>query len=535
MRSAIKARRGFTLIELAVVVLVIGLIIAFILTVGFSGVEQARLRSTQSLITKLEVALNDRMAALLTIPVKPNGAHRFLASVNPDGYAPGSPPLYWGLQSSPRAEVIAMMDYIRMEVPDVFYIQNTNPGAGGYLINFAGLPYSATYPPPAYGPSQSPFNYVLPLGNRVSPGYTPAEGPPRATYDPIADLNPDGAPQYAPYGDGNGNFGPGAFVGLPGMDQEIFGGVSDRGIYGASFSARAAIHKAIGYGPEGTNGADDDGDLLIDEHDEGMIRGDATAVARFIANHTHETARSEMLYALLVEGTGPLGNVFSRGDFTDAELKDTDDDGLLEFVDAWGKPLQFYRWPIFYPADGIQLGSGPYGSTVQVRETFPVDPNKRLMAPDWWVAGAGAAGPAMNPKARMVQSYFTCLVDPNWGPSGVASTFWDITGYAGRRSFAAKFLILSAGPDKEYGVRMVQDSFIQSTRASNPDLIAVQILGDGGDPGAGVAPTIGENWASFTNGYPLLSVQATGIVAPPDEALDNLSNLDLQSASGGVR
>ena len=62
-----------------------------------------------------------------------------------------------------------------------------------------------------------------------------------------------------------------------------------------------------------------------------------------------------MLYALLVEGHGPLGSVFSRDDFTDKEVQDTDSDGLPEFVDAWGQPLQFYRWPLLYHSD-IQRG-----------------------------------------------------------------------------------------------------------------------------------------------------------------------------------
>ena len=62
-----------------------------------------------------------------------------------------------------------------------------------------------------------------------------------------------------------------------------------------------------------------------------------------------------MLYAILVEGVGPLGSVFSRDDFTDKEVKDTDGDGLPEFVDAWGQPLQFFRWPLLYHSD-IQRG-----------------------------------------------------------------------------------------------------------------------------------------------------------------------------------
>ena len=31
--------------------------------------------------------------------------------------------------------------------------------------------------------------------------------------------------------------------------------------------------------------------------------------------------------------------------FTNEEVADTDNDGLPEFIDAWGQPLRFYRWP----------------------------------------------------------------------------------------------------------------------------------------------------------------------------------------------
>ena len=37
------------------------------------------------------------------------------------------------------------------------------------------------------------------------------------------------------------------------------------------------------------------------------------------------------------------------------EVQDTDGDGLPEFVDAWGQPLQFFRWPLLYHSD-IQRG-----------------------------------------------------------------------------------------------------------------------------------------------------------------------------------
>ena len=75
------------------------------------------------------------------------------------------------------------------------------------------------------------------------------------------------------------------------------------------------------------------------------------AVQSNLAAHLHNTARSETLYAILVEGVGPLGSVFNRDDFSDREVKDTDGDGLPEFVDAWGQPLQFFRWPLLYHTD----------------------------------------------------------------------------------------------------------------------------------------------------------------------------------------
>ena len=116
-----------------------------------------------------------------------------------------------------------------------------------------------------------------------------------------------------------------------------------------------------------------------------------------LAAHKHVTARSEMLYDLLVEGVGPLGSVFSRDDFTNREVQDTDGDGLPEFVDAWGQPLQFYRWPIYYNnlssttttglATGlgyVAKGSDLYNGPSEPRQTDPLDPNQTLMAPAWW-------------------------------------------------------------------------------------------------------------------------------------------------------
>ena len=94
-------------------------------------------------------------------------------------------------------------------------------------------------------------------------------------------------------------------------------------------------------------------------------------------------------------------------------MQDTDGDGLPEFVDAWGQPLQFFRWPVLYHSD-LQRGQvilpdpnfrtadtfdllPPYqtvdsadgrrqhvGSVFQERERDTLDPNQQLTAPQWW-------------------------------------------------------------------------------------------------------------------------------------------------------
>jgi len=63
------------------------------------------------------------------------------------------------------------------------------------------------------------------------------------------------------------------------------------------------------------------------------------------ATTRHATESSELLYYMLtrmqVFGVPPVGDA----EFATSEVRDTDGDGLLEFVDGWGNPLRFYRWP----------------------------------------------------------------------------------------------------------------------------------------------------------------------------------------------
>ena len=76
------------------------------------------------------------------------------------------------------------------------------------------------------------------------------------------------------------------------------------------------------------------------------------------------------------------------------------------------------------------------------------------------------------------------------------------------------------------------DAFLN---AGNPDRIAREIVGDPGDPANGLLGTPGESWGVYTNGYPTVNAASSGFDAPPDVAIDNISNLNFQSDQGGIR
>ena len=286
-------------------------------------------------------------------------------------------------------------------------------------------------------------------------------------------------------------------------------GYAGSGIYGASYEVAAGLYKNLGYQPAGYDGADNDGDGFVDNYNEGVCiapnfttHDPATValVSGHLQNHTHATARAEALYAVLVEGTGPLGSIFNRDQFTDREVQDTDGDGMLEFVDAWGQPLQFFRWPLLYHSDlqrGQSTAVDPTATTqtwdltppythrmLQQREQDPLDLNQQLMAPGWW-SSTGSGGIAGNnnvpgklvpyateipsngsPGLEAFQALFHTLCEPLPNPGGWPN-YWDRGAtYPLRRAFYSKFLILSGGPDLVPGVFLYADTDLQGLTAA---------------------------------------------------------------------
>jgi prepilin-type N-terminal cleavage/methylation domain-containing protein len=73
---------------------------------------------------------------------------------------------------------------------------------------------------------------------------------------------------------------------------------------------------------------------------------DAAAFKEWIVGNTGSQAdSSELLYLSLTQGKFRDIAPVDVDSFTGSELADTDKDTFLEFVDAWGNPLRYYRWP----------------------------------------------------------------------------------------------------------------------------------------------------------------------------------------------
>jgi type II secretory pathway pseudopilin PulG len=539
------------LVELLVVVVIISIILGFVLLAASDSARRAEERATQTLITKLEGGLNDRLDALMQNRPDANFAHGYMAAVWNGAITPTLPQMVQ-FPTTDRAQVFAWYDFLKRELPDVFFIQSD----ANYPINFAASGYPGT---PTVSSLGIYSNFMLPLGNAVVNG-------------------PNQGSLTGPYGDSN--ISNGAFV-----STNPLLGLSGSGIYGASYPIAAGLFKNLpGVQPAGFDGVDSSvpPNSLVDEIGEGQWN-----LVTLKTNHTHASARSEMLYAILVEGVGPWGSVFSRDEFTDREVQDTDGDGLPEFVDAWGQPLQFFRWPILYHSE-IQRGQvvvpdsapppphtqawdliPPYtnGGVFAERERDVLDPNQQLTAPQWWsqlgVSGQLAANNA-SPFAGMntavpvnasggvqaFEHFFHRLSEPTPPFAGSAGIFWDRGGSFVRRAFYSKFLILSGGPDKRPGVFLYSDA--QMTQMA--DNAALPLIANENNAMPFGMDLFGGGTAGFTNvvtvplgpvnaKFPAFSNQtiAQSVNDDPTQptsyelqeaSKDDISNHNLQSVSG---
>ncbi len=198
-----------------------------------------------------------------------------------------------------------------------------------------------------------------------------------------------------------------------------------------------------------------------------------------------KTESSELLYyTLIVSGT--FGSSSVDGDqFSINEVADTDLDGLPEFVDAWGEPLRFYRWPtrlidptapspfapsFSNPNDATEVDLTPDGSEADgLREILS---DERLYAGLLIRGLPPAPVPLPGPSGGQTTQRDMLFVDPD-DPVGLLYSFIEDPQYIGmgidlKQEFSeSKYhtpdtyhvpLIVSAGLDGELGLREPNDT-----------------------------------------------------------------------------
>lgn len=80
---------------------------------------------------------------------------------------------------------------------------------------------------------------------------------------------------------------------------------------------------------------------------------------------TDQTASSEAMYEFLTNKESFGSQPVDADSFTSNEVADTDNDGRMEFIDGWGRPLRFYRWPtrLIRPGGYSTAATGNFGTS----------------------------------------------------------------------------------------------------------------------------------------------------------------------------
>lgn len=327
-RKQIVPAQAFTLIELLIVIAIVVLIVT--LTVGSLMVlpTRARVRSTEGLISKLDMSLTHKLEAIqsrsATIPV-----------TSVDVWLSGG--------SAQHAKMIALTRTLRQELPERFAL---------------------SYPVPP---------------NKPYPLHSPANN---SAYPVLGDWSQ--IDLFNPFDSGG-----------PNMNGPVQG-TGELPTVARVFSA--AMNEVVAKGT--------------------------------FATHDPKTTRAEALYLILAgSATGDSGVEFGPN-----EVDDTDSDGLKEFVDAFGKPIQFFLFPTHYTLPDAS----------QLPKSNAHDPNQILTdssAGGWWAS----AGDRRRPFERLFHS----VSHPHYPYQTWLSP---ITSGTLPRSYGFRPLIISPGPDGALGL-----------------------------------------------------------------------------------
>ncbi len=176
-----------------------------------------------------------------------------------------------------------------------------------------------------------------------------------------------------------------------------------------------------------------------------------------VASHLPKTESSELLYLALMEA--PLeGNLaFVPPEFSATEVQDTDGDGLMEFIDAWGEPLRFYRSPTRLIRCGVNddgtAASAPNNAGIYAvpdpRYALTVFPNLPSQVRE--VTSGGESSPLQRDPYDP-----TALIIDYVIPDEILARRFEAWFYTPRTYHT--MVVISSGPDRELGMYEPHDS-----------------------------------------------------------------------------
>ncbi|GAB5444118.1 MAG: hypothetical protein Fues2KO_44670 [Fuerstiella sp.] len=198
----------------------------------------------------------------------------------------------------------------------------------------------------------------------------------------------------------------------------------------------------------------------------------------------HSTESAELLYFMLFRSGSFGSSTTAQDQFTSREIIDTDGDSFPEIVDAWGNPLQFYRWPtrLFDPTapnpfapditdanDATEVDPTPDGSEADgLREILPWEREyagllfKGLPPSPVTIGSATQRDMMLTDPDDPVGILYTFIEDPYYINMGIDLTAeYNEAFYHTPDTFHAP-LIVSAGPDELLGLREPNHTVVAS-------------------------------------------------------------------------
>lgn len=162
---------------------------------------------------------------------------------------------------------------------------------------------------------------------------------------------------------------------------------------------------------------------------------------------------SEVLLFLLtranVLGYPPEG----VGEFHSAEMRDTDSNGKMELVDAWGNPLRFYRWPTRLVRGAAWAAGGftPSPTARAMMPSLPTTTSDLIHDSDDKYGFLRVTGTAQTGLTAAEATIF------EQGAAPMANRFFNLGAFHTPETYTVP-LIISAGPDYATGIYEPSDT-----------------------------------------------------------------------------